>query len=558
MKYKQLASTFKQLEDTQKTLEKTDILADLFKSNPEDLRNIILLVNGEPVKSWEDFDLGISSRMMVEIIAEATGFSKEEVEKEWKDKGDLGLAAEELVQNKKQTRLMSKELTVERVVEKLRKIARNEKEGISESVSMDKKKKQVAELISSAQPLEARYIARNTLNNLRIGVGEGIIRDALSEAFFEGEHTEKIQKAYDYTNDFTKVAEACKKDIEEVRKLEIEIYRPVKSMLAKKVETVEEGFEEVGKPAAIDYKYDGVRAQIHLGDEGAKVYTRRLEDVTKQFPDVAKYVEKNVDAETAIIDAEIVGYNPEDGSTIPFQKLSQRIKRKYDIQKMKEKVPVELRPFDVIYLNGENTMKKRYEKRWKDLCKIVTEQENQIKLVDHKVTEDSEEVAQWQHESLAKGHEGIMMKSLDAEYKPGSRVGYMVKLKPVMETLDLAIIGGEWSEGRRSGWIGSLKLGCWNQKEGKYEEVGKMATGLTDEQLEEITERLKPLITSEDGRDVKTKPKVIVEAEYEEIQKSPTYTSGYAMRFPRLKAFRDDKERADGKEKIERLYEDQK
>ena len=557
MKYKQLASTFKQLEDTQKTLEKTDILADLFKNNSNDLRDIILLVNGEPVKSWEDFDLGISSRMMVEIIAEATGFSKEEVEKEWKDKGDLGLAAEELVQNKKQTRLMSKELTVERVVEKLRKIARNEKEGISESVSMDKKKKQVAELISSAQPLEARYIARNTLNNLRIGVGEGTIRDALSEAFFEGEYTEDIQKAYDYTNDFIKVAEACKKDIEEVRKLEIEIYRPVKSMLAKKVETVQEGFEEVNKPAAIDYKYDGIRAQIHLGKKGAKVYTRRLEDVTKQFPDVAKYVEENVDAETAIIDAEIVGYNQEDGSTIPFQKLSQRIKRKYDIQKMKEQVPVQLRPFDVIYLNGNNTMKKRYDERWEDLRKIVTEQENKIRLVDHKVTDKAEEVNKWQHESLSKGHEGIMMKSLEAEYKPGSRVGYMVKLKPVMETLDLAIIGGEWSEGRRSGWIGSLKLGCWNQNEQKYEEVGKMATGLTDEQLEEITKRLKPLITSEEGRDVKTKPEVIVEAEYEEIQKSPTYTSGYALRFPRLKAFRDDKEKADSKEKIERLYKDQ-
>jgi len=149
------------------------------------------------------------------------------------------------------------------------------------------------------------------------------------------------------------------------------------------------------------------------------------------------------------------------------------------------------------------------------------------------------------------------MKSMDSIYKPGNRVGYMVKLKPVMETLDMTVIGAKWSEGRRSGWLGRLKLGVWDEDAQEHRMIGKMSTGLTDEQLEEITEKLKPLIVNENGRDVEVRPEIILEVEYEEIQKSPNYSSGYALRFPRMKAFREDKEEADDMEKIENLYENQ-
>jgi len=494
--------------------------------------------------------------MTQDVIAEATGYSKEKVEELWKDKGDLGLAAEELVKNKKQQKLMATTLTVEKVIQRLRKVAEMSKDGSSQSVSQDKKKKEIADLISSAEPIEARYITRTVLSHLRIGIGEGTIRDALVEAFFDGEHKEKIQKAYDFTNDFTEVAEACTKGIEEVEELELELFRPVNSMLAKKVDTIEEGFEEVGNPAVIDYKYDGMRAQIHVKDGEVRVFTRRLENITKQFPDVVEKVEEHIEAENCILDTEIVGYNPEDGSMIEFQKLSKRIKRKYNIQKQVEDIPVEVRPFDLIYLE-EPILEERYADRLEKLKEIIDEEEKELRLVDSEITGDEEKVQEMQQKSLSQGHEGIMMKSIDAEYKPGNRVGYMVKLKPVMETLDLAIIAAKWSEGERAGWLGRLFLGCYNQKTGEYEEVGKMATGLTEEQLQEITDRLKPLIEKEEGRKVHVKPEIIVEAEYEEIQKSPTYSSGYALRFPRLKSFRDDKEEADSKKKIENLYESQ-
>lgn len=557
VKYQELAETYERLESTQKTLEKTSILSELFKESGEDLVRVVLLANGRIYPEWNETEIGMSSRMMKETIAEATGYTPEEVEELWRDKGDLGLAAEELVNEKKQQKLVSQNLSVEKVLETLRKVAEKEKDGMSESVSQDKKRGEIANLISSAEPLEARYLVRTVLGHLRIGVAEGTIRDALADAFFDGENTEEIQRAYDFTNDFTEVAKACRKGVDAVEKLELELFRPVNSMLAKKAESIEEGFEKVGKPAVVDTKFDGMRAQIHIKNGEVRVFTRRLENVTEQFPDVVDKVKEHVDAENCILDTEIVGFDPEDGSMIEFQKLSKRIKRKYEIQKLKEEIPVEVRPFDLIYLE-EPILEENYRDRLDKLEDIVNEEKRELRLVDRAITDSEEKVQELQQKSLSEGHEGIMMKKLDAEYKPGSRVGYMVKLKPVMETLDLAIVAAKWSEGERAGWLGRLFLGCYNEETGEYEEVGKMATGLTEEQLEEITERLKPLIEKEEGRKVWVKPEIIVEVEYEEIQESPTYSSGYALRFPRLKNFRDDKENPDELNKIKELYRDQK
>lgn len=558
MDYSELVELYERIDSTMSTLEMTQILAEFFRENEENVENLVLLAMGRPFPDWKDLDIGISSKTMLDIIEEATGRSQEEIEKEWKEKGDLGDAAEVMVRNKTQRKLGSKDLTVERASETMEKVAKmGEGGGETGSASMDKKKSEVSALISDAEPLEAKWITRSFIENMRLGVGEGITRDALDEAFLNGEHSEDVQRAYDLTNDFQEVAKACREGIDDVRSLEIEVFRPIKSMLAKKVESIEEGFEEVGKPAAIDYKYDGVRAQIHVKDGEVKVFTRRLEDITEQFPDVVEAVEEHVDAENAIIDSEIVAYDPEDGSTIPFQQLSRRVKRKYDIEKLKQEIPVEARPFDLIYHEG-SMIDEKYSKRFEQLQDIVEGEEQELRMVDHAVTDDPEEVHEMDQAALSEGHEGIMMKSVDAEYKPGNRVGYMVKLKPVMETLDLAVIGAKWGEGRRSNWLSRLKLGCWNEEKNEYEMIGRMATGLTDEELEKITEMLEPLIVEEEGRDVKVNPKVILEVEYEEIQKSPNYESGYALRFPRLKAFREDKDEADSKDKVENLYESQK
>lgn len=559
MEYSRLVETYRELEATQSTLEKTSILAEFFEQSGDELPEVVLLAMGRAFPSWQDLDLGISSKTMVDIIREATGKTEAEIENAWKEEGDLGSAAERVLEGGGgQQSLMQQELTVERVNDKLEKVAKmGEGSGETGTVSMDKKKKEVARLLNDSDPEEAKYIVRTFIENLRLGVGEGIVRDALAESFFDGENTEEIQRAYDLTNDFKEVARACEDGLEALESLEIELFRPIKSMLAKKVDTIEEGFEEVGRPAAADYKYDGFRAQIHCKDGEVKVFTRRLEDVTEQFPDVVEFVERHVAADNFIIDSEVTAYDPEDGSTIPFQQLSRRVKRKYDIEKMKQKIPVEVRPFDLLYLE-EAKIQEPYHERFEQLESIINEKERELRIADREVTDSEEDVSALQQQSLESGHEGIMMKNLDAVYRPGNRVGYMVKLKPVMETLDLAIIGAKWGEGRRSNWLSRLKLGVWNEKKQEYQHIGKMATGLTDEQLEDITAKLKPLIINEDGRDVEVRPEVIIEAEYEEIQKSPNYSSGYALRFPRLKSFREDKEDADSLEKVEDLYEDQK
>ena len=553
MEFSEIIKYLEKVESTQANLEKTEHLSKLYAEAGSDLEDVVMLSLGRISPKWEDLDLGVSSKTLVKIISKASGRKKREVEEVWKTSGDLGDAAEEMIEGKKQQRLMSRKLTVKNVMERLRKVAEMEEEGLSQSVNQDKKQKMLADLLSSAEPEEARYLARIMLENLRIGIGEGTVRDALDDAFLDGENSQEVQRAYDYSNDFRKVASAARKGLEALNEIDLKLNRPVNSMLAQKVDTIEEGFETVGKPAAVDFKYDGLRAQIHLKNGEAKIFTRRLENVTEQFPDVKAYVEENIDAENCIIDSEIVGVR--DGEVIPFQQLSKRIKRKYEIEKLRNQIPVEVRPFDLIYLE-ESLMSRPYKERWNELESIVETNEN-LKLVDRTVTSSEEEVNEMQQESLSQDHEGVMMKSLDAEYKPGKRVGYMVKLKPVMETLDLAVIGAQWSEGRKSGWLGRLKLGCWNEKEQEYEMVGRMSSGLTDKQLEEITERLKPLIESEDGRDVVLRPEVILEVEYEEIQDSPTYKSGYALRFPRLKQFRDDKEEADSKEKVEALFKGQ-
>jgi len=553
VEFSKLVEHLEKVENTQASLEKIDILSSLYSESEDHLEDVVMLSLGRISPAWQDLDLGISSKSVVDIIAMASGRKEEEVEEVWKTSGDLGDAAEEMIENKKQQRLMTKELTVEKVMNRLQKVSEMEKQGISQSVSQDKKKKLLADLLSSAEPAEARYLARMMLENLRIGIGEGTVRDALDQAFLNGEHSELVQQAYDYSNDFRQVAKASRKGTEELDKIDLQLFRPVKSMLAQKVESIEDGFDTVGEPAAVDFKYDGLRAQIHVKEGEVKIFTRRLENITDQFPDVKKYVEKQVDSENCIIDSEIVGMK--DGEVIPFQRLSKRIKRKYEIEKLRNEIPVELRPFDLIY-EEESLMEKPYSERWKRLEEVIDENED-VRLADHIETSSVEDVNEMQQSSLGENHEGVMMKSLDAEYKPGSRVGYMVKLKPVMETLDLAIIGAQWSEGRKSGWLGRLKLGCWNDETGEYEMVGRMSSGLTDEQLEEVTERLKPLIKSEEGRDVELRPEVLVEVEYEEIQESPTYESGFALRFPRLKSFRDDKEEADSKEKLENLYDSQ-
>lgn len=555
MKYKKLAEVYSKLEGTTKKLEKRDILADFFKETEPDVLEIVAtLAMGRIFPAWKEKEMGIAENLMIKTISKTAGVPEKKIKKELKKEGDLGVAAENILKKKKQKTLSKRELSIKDVYEKLEKIPE-----VSGSGSIDEKTSILAELLSSASSEEGKYIVRTVLEEMRVGVGEGIVRNAVSKAFDIDKDI--VEHAYNVRNDFGEVAKIAKeKGKKGLEKLKLEIGRPIKPMLAQKAESAEQVLKDMGGKAAFEIKYDGMRIQIHKKGNEIIVFTRRLDNVTKQFPDIVKYAEKGIKAKNCIIEGEAVGINPKTKNPLPFQKLSRRIKRKYDIKEIKKKIPVEVNLFDVMFLEGKTLVEKPFKARRKELEKIIDEIKGKFQLAVNRVYSEKKKVEDMMEDSLRQGHEGLMAKNLEKPYTPGSRVKHMYKLKPVKESLDLIIIGALWGEGRRSEWLGSYLLGAKDPDTDEFVEIGKVATGLTDSDLEELTDKIKPLITSEKGKKIKAKPKIVVEVGYGEIQKSPKYESGFALRFPKVLNIREDKSPSDvdSMDKVERLYKAQK
>ena len=488
------------------------------------------------------------------------------------------------MKKKKQISLFPKKLHVKDVFASLRKLSEQEGHG-----STDLKLSLISEMLINANPKEAKYIIRTVVDNLRIGVGKGSVRDALIWAFFAdeigivynkekndielsednrtkyNEISEKVQHAYDLTNDFGKVALILKKKgVKGLKELSLEVGKPINVMLFQKAKDIQDAFEIVGRPAVFEHKYDGFRVAIHKNKDKINLFTRRLENVTKQFPEIVDAVKNNVNVDSCILDSEAVGYDPKTKKYVPFQKISQRIKRKYDIDEIASKFPVEVNVFDIIYYNNQNLLKEPFQKRRKILEKTITEKPKYIMLAKQLITSDDKEAAEFYEESLKLGEEGVMAKNLEGIYKPGSRVGYGVKIKSIMEPLDLVIVAADYGEGKRSGWLTSFFLACSDN--GELKEIGKVGTGIKElgsegTSFEELTNLLKPLIIKTSGKYIELKPEIVIEVGYEEIQKSINYSSGYALRFPRFLRLRIDEKTVkdiNTLEDVKRLYKQQR
>ncbi len=556
MDYSELVKLYDDLVGTAKRLEKTEIIANfLKKTENDDLENVISLLNGRVFPLWDGRKIGFSSRLLIRAISSASGSSPENIEKELNKLGDLGNVAELVIGTKSQKTLFSEKLTVQKVVDNIRKLSVLEGPG-----SVDRKIGLVAELMTNAGTGEAKYIARTVLEVLRVGIAEGIIKDAIAQAF--NKEVSDIDDAFDILADHGEVAMLAKEN--KLDSVKLEPGRPLKLMLAVLSKSVEEGFSAVGSPAALEFKYDGFRVQIHNNKGNISLYTRNMENVTEQFPDVVEIVKKHVKVENYIIDCEVVGYNPRTKDYLPFQKISQRIKRKYSTEEMAKQFPVEVNAFDIIYCKGKNLLKKTFEERRKILENIIDEKEKKISLSKLLITNKEKEVQEFFKEAVDAGHEGLMFKSLSSPYKPGRYVGYMAKLKEVMDALDLAIVKAEWGEGKRASWLTSFTVACKNGDE--FLEVGKVSTGLKEKfeegdvnNFEGITNELKKIIISTKGKVVNVKPQIVVEVSYEEIQESPTYTSKYALRFPRIIQIRYEKplNEINTLQDIEKLYNSQ-
>ena len=545
MIYLKLAKLYEKVESTTKRLEKIKILAEFFKKLRDEDKEMLYLLLGDIYPEYDGRKIGISNQIVIKAISKVMGMKNSKVLDEWKKIGDLGKVAEKLSMNKKQkTLLSSRKLTIQKVLENLRKLPELEGKGtISKKISL------ISELFISASPLESKYLIRTLIGDLRIGVKDSTIRESLCLAFFKGDKScsIKIQNAIDKSNDLALIFEKTKKrKIKEIEKITLKVGKPIKAMLAQKAKNIEEGFEKVGKPCAIEYKYDGFRLIIHKDKDKIILFTRRLEDVTKQFPEVIDYIQKYVKGHSFILDTEAVGFNKKTKEYTSFQAISQRIRRKYDIEKLREELPVEINVFDILYYNGKSYLNKPFKERTELIKKIIKSTPYKIIHSKQIITSNIKKAKEFYKKALKNNQEGVMMKNLNSIYQPGSRVGHMLKIKPQEKDLDLVITGAEYGTGKRKGWLSSFILSCKGNKKGEYLEIGKVGTGIKEKtehgvSFQQLTNLIKPLITSEKGKKVKIKPKIIVAVTYQEIQHSPNYNSGWALRFPRINALREDK-----------------
>jgi DNA ligase-1 len=401
-----------------------------------------------------------------------------------------------------------------------------------------------------------------------------VVRDAIAVAFFpdkEGDDKKDVIRAIEWAwfmrPDYGEVACIAKeKGLEGLKKAGLELGKPFQVLLAEKSPSLKEALESY-ENSQIEVKFDGARIQAHKDGDKVWLFTRRLENVTRQFPDIVKMIKAGVKAGKCVLEGEAMALG-DGGKPAPFQSLSQRIHRKYDIDRMVRDIPIQMNWFDIVFLEGTRLFDRAFGERRKKLESVIKVTPGKFQLSEPLLTKDLKKAEKFYRDALYAGQEGVMVKNLDATYQPGRRVaGGWLKVKPIMETLDLVITGAQWGMGKRAGWMGSFVLACRDEQTGEFLECGMMGTGVKEKKasesditFKELTEMLKPSVVSEKGNMVRIKPKIVLEIAYEEIQKSPNYDSGYALRFPRLVRIRPDKspEEGDDIERLSNLYSQQK
>jgi DNA ligase 1 len=556
MLYLKLVELYQDLDSTTKRLEKTSILADFLSKvgneEPEILPIVTLFSLGRVFPTWSEKELGIGSKLLMKALSMVIGVRPKDVEDQMRETGDIGLAAEKLYRNKSQSTLFTRpHLTIEKVYRNLVSMAE-----ISGKRAQQKKIDILMELLSAASPLEAKYIARTVLEELRVGVGEGTIKDAISESF--GIPKEVTERAQMLTNDMGLVAQVARNEGEEgLRKLSLKPGKPVKPMLAQLSPGIETSIAEMGW-ALCETKYDGIRVQIHRHGEEIDIFTRRLENIGHALPEIIRYIQQSLPQEDFIVEGEIIVTR--DGKPISFQYILQRVRRKYEIEKMIEKIPLTIYLFDVLYYHGP-LIDVPFEKRRRKLESMVNINKSKLELSTQvKVTTEEIQKANDLFElSIKRGHEGIMIKDPHAPYMPGIRGKKMLKLKAEPETLDLVVVGGTYGTGKRAHLIGSFLLALQDE-DNQLKTLAYAATGLDDKTLSELSELVEPIIISKEGRQVKIEPSIILEIAFSEIVKSPEYESEYSLRFPVVKRIRYDLgvDEIDTLERVESIYRSSK
>lgn len=585
MRFSRLAEFFRKLEEDSSRNRMTEILAELFKEvAAEDIDKICYFIVGEIAAGYKDIYLGIGDEMAKSAVAQAAAVDKETVEEKFKEIGDLGEVADELLQVKekrfKDFFTFQKTLSVRDVHRGLMKIATASGPG-----SQETKKNTLAAMLADSTSIERRYLVRLSTGEMRLGVGDMTVLDALATAFLGSKQQRaELEHAYNVCSDIGYVAKVlAESGLQGLKHISIALNRPIRPMLAQRVSEMSEIFEKIGsKIVAAEEKYDGERIQAHKDGNRVRLFSRRLTDVTNQFPEVVDNVRKHIKTENAILDGEVVAYEHQNGVFYPFQRLMQR-RRKYNIEEYAEKIPVKYMLFDVLYSHGKSHLLESYPERRRRLEEMAEEKEY-IGVTGQIKTTELDEIDEFFQDCLSRGLEGIVCKScaLDSYYRAGAREWMWIKWKQsyaseLSDTLDLVVVGAYAGKGRRGGTYGALLCAAYDHVEDVFQTVCKLGTGFSDKQLEELPNKLQKsmmektparvMVTREMEPDYWFTPKYVLEVLGSEITESPVHTCnwnkeekrGLALRFPRFERWRPEKaaEQATTVQEIVQIFSNQ-
>jgi len=554
MLFSELVEFYEKIEAISGRIEMTNLLVQLLrKTPPEIIDKVVYLTLGEVYPPFVGIELGVADRLALRAVKLASGASEREVEKAYKELGDVGLVGERMLAKRSQVTLFMQQLTVQDVYSALERIARETGEG-----AMEAKVQILSGLLASAQPKEAKYILRIVTGKMRLGIADMTILDALAILYGGGkEWRELFERAYNLTSDIGYVAKvAATSGIEGLKQIKIAIGRPIRPMLAERLASAEEILQKLGGKCMAEYKYDGERMQIHKKGDEVIIFSRRLENITSQYPDVVELVRDHVRANEAILECECVAIDPDTGDMLPFQELMHR-KRKHDIHRAIEQYPVRIHFFDALYVDGRDLTLQPLEERRRILEQIIMEGEK-VKLSKAIITSDPRELERFFHEAIENGCEGLVVKALGKEaiYRAGARGWLWIKLKrsyksEMMDTVDLVVVGAFHGRGKRSGTYGALLMAAYNKDRDVFQSVCKVGSGFTDEDLRKLPEMLKPYeiprkhprVETGMEADVWFEPKLVLEIIGDEITISPIHSAawgvvkegfGLAIRFPRF------------------------
>jgi len=560
MHFSIIAETFEMMEKTTKRLELTNYLVKLLKSTPPELIDkVIYLMQGKLYPDYKGVELGVADKLAVRAVSISSGLNVDRIEQMYKEMGDVGGAGELALQTKMQTTLFAEDITVERVYSTLDKIASLAGEG-----SQDMKLKYICSLLNDSTPKESRYILKIITGKLRLGIADYTVLDALAIAFTgDKENRTILERAYNVTSDLGHVAKTiATQGLDAVKAIKIEVFKPIRPMLAERVSTAEEALQRMGGKCAAEYKLDGERLQIHKLKDQVMLFSRRLENITNHYPDAIEAIREFADVREAIMEAEAVAIHQDTGEYLPFQELMHR-RRKYGIEEAMKEYPISLNFFDILYMNKKDCTQLPYTKRRKMLEEVVKGDSN-VRVVPMIITDDTKAIEEFMEQSISDGCEGVMIKDLESNYRAGAREFAWIKLKreyrsEIADTLDLVIVGAFYGRGRRVGKYGAYLLAAYDKDEDIFRSICKVGTGFTDEDLANFYSMLKQYIIphrharvdSKLQADVWFEPKIVIEIIASEITLSPLHTcgmdaireeSGLALRFPKFTGkVRDEK-----------------